>query len=54
MNQAFDWFSYWMRHIVSDCNFAVTVKGFTFGIFDIIVATFLLGLVVRNFVHIAR
>lgn len=35
-------------------NLSITLGSYTFGLLDFLVITFLLGIVVRNFVHTAR
>lgn len=54
MNDAFIWFINAFRGILSGINFSITFQGYSFGILDFLVASALLGIVVRNFVHTAR
>lgn len=54
MTGAMSWFLNTLTSFVSSFNFQITVGQFTFGLLDFLVATFLLGIVVRNFVHTAR
>lgn len=54
LNDAFTWFMTVVRGLVSGLNFAITFQGYSFGLLDFLVASALLGIVVRNFVHTAR
>lgn len=54
MTNAFSWFVSAFQSLVSGLNLSITLGTFTFGLFDLFVAAALLGIVVRNFVHIAR
>lgn len=54
LNDAFTWFIGALRSLLSGLNFAITFQGYSFGLLDFLVASALLGIVVRNFVHTAR
>lgn len=54
MENAFTWLFGAFQSLISGLNFEITYHGFTFGLLDFLVAVLLLGVVVRNFVHIAR
>ena len=54
MLQAWNWFLNTLSSFLSSCNFAINLGNYNFGFLDFIVVTFLLGVIIRNFVHIAR
>lgn len=56
MQAAFSWFWYVITSCVDKFNFTIPLWGnlANVGFLDFLVVTFLLALVVRNFVHMAR
>lgn len=52
--EAFNFFRSTVRAALAAFNFSITLGSYTFGLLDFLVITFLLGVVVRNFVHTAR
>lgn len=54
MTDAFTWFRSTFVAALQALNFSITLGSYTFGLLDFLVITFLLGVVVRNFVHSAR
>lgn len=56
MSAAFNWFWYVIEQAVQNLNFTIPLFGglADVGFLDMIVVLFLLGIVIRNFVHIAR
>lgn len=52
--EAFNFFRSMVRAALTAFNFSITLGSYTFGLLDFLVITFLLGVVVRNFVHTAR
>lgn len=54
MTEAFLWFFVTIEKLVQGLNFSIPYGSRTVGFLDFIVLAFLLALVVRNFVHMAR
>lgn len=54
LTDAFTWFTDTILYCMTALNFSITLGDYTFGLLDFFVITFLLGVIVRNFVHTAR
>lgn len=54
MIDALSWLISSLRSCVSGFNFSISLGAYSFGLLDFLLITFLLGVVVRNFVHMAR
>lgn len=54
LTSAFTWFRNTLVYSLTALNFSITLGDYTFGLLDFLVITFLLGVLVRNFVHTAR
>lgn len=54
MDNALYWIISTFGYLLNGLNFSITIGQYSFGLLEFFLATFLLGILVRNFVHTAR